>query len=145
MAEVLRRGYLTDGGVEVARFEEAFAAFVGVQPAQVVATNSCTTALEAVLRARGVAGRSVVVPSYTFVATPLAVANAGARPLYADVERETLALSPRTVDAVRRDDTAAVVVVHAGGLVTPDIAALRRYCDERGLFLLQDAACAAGA
>lgn len=123
-------------------FEEAFAAAQHAPYA--VAVSSGTAAIEIILRALDVAGREVIVPADTFAATAFAVQAAGARPVFADIDAATLALCPETVAAAFTAETAAVVLVHIGGLVSPDITALRRLCDERGIALVEDAAHAHG-
>lgn len=140
--EVLRSGYLTMG-VKVARFEEEFAAFVGSKYA--LATNSGTSSLEIILRALGVTAGSVVVPSNTFLASAVAVAHAGAGIIFADCQKENLQLDPDDLRKRIRPDTRAVMIVHIGGIISPAIEAIRRICDENGLFLIEDAAHAHGA
>ena len=70
--------------------------------------------------------------------------QAGGRPVFADVEAGTLALSRATVAAALTPGTAAVVHVHIGGMISPDIIGLRALCDERGVALIEDAAHAHG-
>ena len=79
ISTVLDNGYLTDGGEYVAKFESAWADVIGAKYA--IAVNSCTTALEMILKLIGVESASVVVPTYTFFATPLSVHLAGGRVL----------------------------------------------------------------
>ena len=137
----LASGNLTLGPLN-AQFEQAFAARHGDQLA--VATSSGTSALEITLRAVGVAGREVVVPANTFFATAAAVVHAGGRPRFADVDPATLSLSPASVAAALTPDVAAVVHVHIGGLISPEMPALQRLCAERGIALIEDAAHAHG-
>lgn len=112
------RGSAFVGGPQVKRFEEEFAAAHG--RAYAVGCASGTDALALSLRAVGVGpGDEVVVPSMTFVATAEAVWHAGATPVIADVDAETLLLSPALVDDVRTDRTRAVVPVHLYGHVVP--------------------------
>lgn len=124
------------------QFEEAFGAAHGAPHA--VATSSGTSALEISLRAIGVAGRDVIVPANTFYATAAAVLRAGARPVFADIDAATFSLSLDTVAAALTRDTAAVVLVHVGGLITPEIGELQRLCSDRGIALIEDAAHAHG-
>lgn len=138
---VLRTGALTLGP-NTREFEEAFAAAHDAPYA--VAVSSGTAALEIILRALDVAGREVVVPANTFAATAFAVQAAGARPVFADVTADALAITPETVEAVLTPRTAAVVVVHIGGLIAPHTAALRDLCAERGIEFVEDAAHAHG-
>lgn len=130
-------------GPNVQAFEREFAARVGVRHA--IAMNSCTSALEAALSYVGVVGREVIVPAETFIATGMAVTLAGGIPVFAEISESTLCLD--LDDARRRTTsrTAGVILVHMAGLVTPDIAEFRRFCDENGLFLIEDAAHSPGA
>ncbi len=113
-------------------------------PLEAIAVASGTAALEIVLRGVGVTGRDVVVPTNTFYATAAAVISAGARPVFADVDKDTFALSPRTLAAALTSNTAAVVLVHIGGLITPQVDDLRRVCQINGVTLVEDAAHAHG-
>lgn len=139
--EALASGQLTLGP-RTEELERSFAGRHGNLLA--VATSSGTSALEIVLSAAGVGGREVVVPANTFFATAAAVLHAGARPRFADVDGATLALTPETVSAALTSRTAAVVHVHIGGLISPDIDAVRRVCDDAGVVLIEDAAHAHG-
>ncbi len=138
----LASGSLTLGPL-TAELEEAVASRAGARFA--VAVASGTAALEVVLRALDVAGREVVVPANTFFATAAAVIHAGGRPRLADIEPGTAAMSVETVSAALTDDSAAVVLVHIGGVVTPEIRAIRSLCLDRGVALVEDAAHAHGA
>ncbi|MBO1416643.1 DegT/DnrJ/EryC1/StrS aminotransferase family protein [Streptomyces sp. FH025] len=141
VTEMLTTGALTLGPW-TERFEQAFAAEHGASHA--VAVSSGTAALEVILRTVDVRGRDVVVPAVTFYATAGAVVHAGGRPVFADVDPATLALSPETLAAAITPETAAVVLVHIGGLVTPRVDALRALCDRHGIALVEDAAHAHG-
>jgi perosamine synthetase len=141
ITDILATGALTLGPY-TRQFEEAFGAAHGAQHA--VATSSGTSALEISLRAIGVAGRDVIVPANTFYATAAAVLRAGARPVFADIDAATFALNLDTVTAVLTRDTAAVVLVHVGGLITPEIGELQRLGTDRGIALVEDAAHAHG-
>jgi perosamine synthetase len=137
----LRSGSLTLGDNGEA-FEEAFAKLHQVPHA--VATSSGTSALEIIFRALGLGGQEVVVPANTFFASAAAVIHAGGRPRLADVSPTTLCLSAASVEAALTPATAAVVLVHVGGSITPEIDAIRQLCDERGVVLVEDAAHAHG-
>lgn len=138
---ILRTGSLTLGE-NTREFEDAFAKAHAAPFA--IAVTSGTAALEIILRAMDVRGRDVVVPANTFAATAFAVQAAGARPVFADVNDATFALDVDTVTAALTPETAAVVLVHIGGLITPEISALRQLCDDRGIALVEDAAHAHG-
>jgi perosamine synthetase len=139
--EALRTGSLTLGP-HTRELEESFRTRHDAPYA--VAVSSGTSALEIILRSLGVEGREVVVPANTFFATAAAVLHAGGGPRFADVAQDTLALSAETVEAALTENTAGVIVVHIGGLISPEVEAIRQLCDARGLFLVEDAAHAHG-
>ena len=148
--EALATGALTLGRHTQA-FEAAFARRHAAPTGELhaVAVASGTAALEIVLRSlgdpvHGLRGGEVVVPTNTFYATAGAVVHAGGVPRFADVSAKTLALSAATVEAALSDHTVGVIVVHIGGLVTPEIVAIRQLCDRRGIWLFEDAAHAHG-
>jgi perosamine synthetase len=140
-AEAVLSGWVAQGP-RVADFERAFAAKVGA--AHGVAVSSCTAALHLTLVAAGIApGDEVVVPSLSFIATANAARYVGASPVFADVELTTGNLTARTVSAALTDRTRAVIAVHQGG-VPADLSSLRSLCRDRGVALVEDAACAIG-
>ncbi len=106
--------------------------------------SSGTAALAVALAACGVgAGDEVIVPPFTFIATIEAVLNAGAVPVFADID-ETLCLDPAAVERAVTDRTRAVVPVHMCGAMAR-IDALQKVCRDRGLVLIEDACQAFGA
>lgn len=140
--DVLKSGYLTMGA-KVAEFEKAFTDFTGAKYA--VATHSGTSSLEIILRAIGVAGKTVVVPSNTMIASPVAVVHAGGRVIFADCDRDNLQLDPRDLKRKLRADTRAVILVHIGGIISPAFYEIKEICDKNGIILIEDAAHAHGA
>lgn len=138
LAEVAASGqYIL--GPEVRAFEEEFAAHLGVR--HCVGVGNGTDALTIALRALGVGpGDEVVVPSLTFYATAEAVVNAGGRPVFCDVDPETLCITAATVEPVMGERVRAIVPVHLFGNVAP-VEELRGF----GVPVLEDAAQAAGA
>jgi len=137
VAEVVRGGrYIL--GPEVEAFEAEFADYLGTRHCIGVANG--TDALAIALRALGVGpGDEVVLPSYTFYATAEATANAGAVPVFCDVDPRTFCVTAETVKAAITPRTKAIIAVHLYGNVAP-MAELR----ELGLPVLEDAAQAAG-
>ncbi len=130
-------------GPEVEAFEREFADFVGTRHCVGVANG--TEALTIALRALGVGpGDEVVVPALTFYATAEAVVNAGARPVFCDVDPETLTMTAATAAPAVGERTAALLPVHLFGNPAP-MDGLRDLAAARGLRLLEDAAQAAGA
>jgi perosamine synthetase len=139
--ECLQSGRLTLGS-NGAALEEAFAGVCQVRYA--IAVNSGTSALEIILRAIGVEGREVVVPTNTFYATGGAVLHAGGHIRFADCEPQSFALDVDSLRAVLGPKTGAVIVVHIGGIITPRIHDIRAICDTAGVPLVEDAAHAHG-
>jgi len=140
-AEVLRSGWVAQGPT-TALFEKEFAADVGVPHA--IATSSCTTALHLAVIAAGVGpGDEVVLPSYTFPATANAVLYQRGTPVLADIERSTLNLDPEDMVRAITPRTKAVIAVHLFGCPCK-IEEIERICEDRGIFLIEDAACAVG-
>lgn len=138
---VLESGRLMEGPF-AQRFEEAFRRRIGT--AHAVAVNSCTTALEIILRYLDVSGREVVVPTNTFLATANAVLYAGGTPVFADINPQTLCLSPEDLARRLTPNTRAVILVHLAGLITPDLEAIQTLCRLRGVTLIEDCAHALG-
>ena len=137
----LQTGQLTMGRHGKA-FEEDFARFVGTRHA--VAVASGTSAIEIPLRIAGVAGREVLVPTNTFFATVFGVLHAGGRVRFMDADPSTFGVSADSVRAQLTDQTAAVIVVHIGGIVTPEMGEIKQLCRDHDAFLLEDAAHAHG-
>ncbi len=112
---------------------------------RVLLTTSCTHAMELALLALGVGrDQEVVCPSFTFVSTANAVLRVGARPVFADIEDETLGLDPEDVERRLTPRTAAVMPVHYTG-VAPDMEALLDLSRRHRLKVVEDAAQALGA
>lgn len=130
-------------GPNVRAFEEEFADRVGVRHA--IAMNACTSALEAALLAHNVAGREIIIPAETFIATGMAVHLTGGVPVFAEISGATLCLDLEDVKKRVSDRTAGIILVHMSGLMTGDIAEFRKFCDLNGLFLIEDAAHSPGA
>jgi dTDP-3-amino-3,4,6-trideoxy-alpha-D-glucose transaminase len=125
-------------GPEVEAFETEFAAYLGAGHAIGVANG--TEAITIALRALGVGpGDEVVVPSFTFWASAEAIPNAGATPVFCDVDPDTMCVTAETVKAALTPRTKAVIAVHLFGNVAPvaEIEAL-------GVPVVEDAAQAAG-
>ena len=139
--EVLASGQLTLGQ-HGKTFEEGFAQLCGVKHA--IAVNSGTAALEIALRAIDVDGKDVLVPANTFFATAAAVVHAGGRPVLMDTDPETFGTAPEEVARRLTPETAAVIVVHIGGLVSPRMREIQELAKARGVALVEDAAHAHG-
>jgi len=141
VVRVMRTGWI-GMGKETLAFEEELARALGAP--QVVTVDTCTSALFLALLASGIrAGDAVIVPSLTWCATANAALQLGATAVFADVDPDTLCLSPATVAERLGPRTRAVLPVHFGGLAV-DVRGLRAALPDR-VAVVEDAAHALGA
>ena len=141
-AEILRSDTLQEGPW-VRRFERDFSSFIAAQ--HCTATSSGTTALEVALRAVGVAGKEVVLPTNTFIATAIAVERAGGIIRLVDIEPETYSADPDAIADAINENTGAVVLVHIGGVISKYVERIIHLCRDCHVPLVEDAAHAHGA
>ncbi|MFJ7773360.1 DegT/DnrJ/EryC1/StrS family aminotransferase [Streptomyces sp. NPDC097107] len=140
VAEVFDSHWLGHGPRTKA-FEADFAAHIGVDAELVVFINSGTAGLFLALEALDLAeGDEVVLPSLSFVAAANAIGSTGARPVFCDVDSRTLNPTAEDVERSLTPRTKAVIVLHYGGY-PGDIVRIERLCRERGIALVEDAAC----
>ena len=143
-AGVLRSGrvnYWT--GEQGRQFEREFAEFTQCQHAVAVANG--TVALELALRALAIGpGDEVITPSRTFVATATAVVAAGARPVFADVDRDSQNITAETIRALLTPATRAIIPVHLAGWPC-EMDGILSLAEQRGLKVIEDCAQAHGA
>jgi dTDP-4-amino-4,6-dideoxygalactose transaminase len=141
VAETIRSGWITQGP-RVAEFEKAFAGRVGA--AHAVAVSNCTTALHLALVASGIGpGDEVIAPPHSFIATANPILYCGARPVFVDIDPETLNMDPRLIPAAITGRTKAIIVVDQVGRPA-DMAAISAAVRGRGVTIIEDAACATG-
>jgi dTDP-4-amino-4,6-dideoxygalactose transaminase len=113
VVDTMRSGWI-GMGPKTARFEQEFAAYIGCPHA--IAVNSATAALELALIAAGVGpGDEVITSTMTFAATANVVMHVGARPVVADIVRETQNIDPALMEAAISPSTRAVIPVHMAG------------------------------
>lgn len=130
-------------GTEGRKFEKEFARFSDCEYAVSVANG--TVALDLALNALGIGpGDEVVVTPRTFIASISAIVNAGATPVFADVDLDSQNITPETVRAVLSPKTKAIVCVHLAGWPC-DMDGFIALADEFGLKLIEDCAQAHGA
>lgn len=141
--KVLESGWVAGQGPMSREFEAAFAA--RVQAPHALAVNNCTAGLHLALLAKGVGpGDEVIVADYTYPATGHAVLYCGARPRFADVRPDTALVDPAAVEALVGERTVGILAVDTFGQCA-DYDELNAIASAKGLFLIEDAACAAGA
>jgi dTDP-4-amino-4,6-dideoxygalactose transaminase len=130
-------------GEEVAAFEREFAAYCGVK--HCVGVGNGLEALQLILRGYGIgAGDEVIVPANTYIATWLAVSNAGARVVPVEPVEGTFNIDPSRVEPALTSRTKAILPVHLYGQPA-DMDSLKEIARRRGLKLIEDAAQAHGA
>lgn len=140
--EAVRDGWYENANAFTSRFEEAFAAYVGVRHA--VSLPSATAAIHLSLVALGVGpGDEVIVPDSTWIATAAPVSYVGATPIFADVDPLTWCLDAGAFESCITPRSKAVIPVDLYGSV-PDWDPIRTVADAHGIAVIEDAAQAIG-
>ncbi len=140
-AETVLSGWVAQGP-KVKEFEQRFAEYTGARHA--VAVSNCTTALHLAMIVAGIGpGDEVICPSMSYIASSNCVRYAGATPVFAEIRPDDFNLDPDDVRKRITGKTKAVIAVHQIGMPAA-IDELKRMCNEHGLKLIEDAACAAG-
>ena len=141
VVDALRSGWITSGP-RVAAFEKEFSAYVSA-PFGITVTSG-TAGFHILLQALGLGpGDEVITPSLTWPSPVNMMGFAGARPVFADIDRQTFQLDPVSVEKVLTPRTKAIVPVHFGGQPC-DLDAFEALCEKHGLILIEDAAHAIG-
>jgi dTDP-4-amino-4,6-dideoxygalactose transaminase len=124
------------------QFEDAWAQWCGAKYG--ISTTNGTSALHTALAGLGVGpGDEVIVPSYTFIATSFSVCQAGAIPVFADVEKHSHTLDPADVKSRISARTRAIIPVHLYGVMA-NMAPLLEVAKEHDLKIIEDCAQAHG-
>jgi UDP-4-amino-4-deoxy-L-arabinose-oxoglutarate aminotransferase len=141
VGEVLRSGWITTGP-NTAAFERDFCEYVGCPHG--VALGSATAGMHLLLKALEIGpGDEVITPSMTWVSTVNLIVLAGAVPVFADIDRDTLMVTPETAAPCFSSRTRAVIPVHFAG-ASADITALGKLANDKAVPLVEDAAHALG-
>ena len=141
VTKVIRSGWIMQGNC-VSEFEQAFAKYVGAKTA--IAVSSGTAALHLALLAAGIGqGRSVICPSYSFIATANVIRLCGAEPIFVDIDPETYNIDPKLLANVCQPNTSAILTVHQVGLPA-DLEKIKLFASKNNLIVIEDAACAIG-
>jgi len=140
--KILNSGMLTLGDY-TKNFEAEFSKLCKVKKA--ITVNSGTAALEIALRCLDLRkGDEVLVPTNTFTATAATVIMAEGKPVLTDIDGDSLCINLRNVEKNLTRKTRGIIAVHIGGLVCPEIRAIAEICEDKNLFLIEDAAHAQG-
>jgi dTDP-4-amino-4,6-dideoxygalactose transaminase len=139
VVDTLRSGWVTTGP-KAARFEKAFATFLGDESLHCIAVNSATAGLHLALEALGIGpGDEVITTTHTFTATAEVVRYLGADVRLVDIDPATLNIDPAAVEAAITPRTRAILPVHYAGLAA-DMPALLAIAQRHGLKVVEDAA-----
>jgi perosamine synthetase len=127
----------------VAKFQDAFAEYIGVKHA--IFVSNCTSALEMAADAIGIdEGDEVIVPAITFVATALPALQRRAKVIFADLEYDTMNIDANSIEEKLTSKTKAIYVVHHCGLPV-DMDAINALAKPRGIAVVEDCAHSIGA
>lgn len=138
VTEALRSNWLTTGP-KTLEFERAFEFFLG-GGVQAISVNSATAGLHLAVEALGLGdGDEVITTTHTFTATAEVVRYVGAKPIFVDVDPDTLCIDPREIARAVTSRTKAIIPVHFGGLSASmdEVLAIAR---EHNLRVVEDAA-----
>lgn len=142
VVKVIRSGQLVQGQY-VQKLESLISKLVGVK--ETVAVTSGTATLHLALLAEGIgSGDEVIVPAFSYVATANVVELVGAKPVFVDVELESLNIESNSLEAVLSDRVKAIMPVHEFGLPA-DMEKILCVAEKHNLVVIEDAACALGA
>jgi perosamine synthetase len=136
VTNVIKRGSYWADGPEIREFENRLNGYFSSKYCAVF--NSGTSALHAVLLAYDITSGEVIVPSMSFISTANCVVLAGAKPIFAEIENETIGLDPEDVKAKITDKTKGIIPMHYGGKVCKNIERLREIADNNNLILIED-------
>ncbi|RJQ27829.1 DegT/DnrJ/EryC1/StrS family aminotransferase [Candidatus Parcubacteria bacterium] len=135
--KVFDSGWLTTGP-NVKIFENKFTEVIKSQHA--IAVSSCTAALHlAYLAHKFSPGDEIIVPSYTFVSTVNAIVHAGAKPVFCDIDENTLCIDPVDIEKRITKKTKGIVVVHFAGMPA-DMDKINNIANKHKLIIIEDAA-----
>ncbi|MBU3934945.1 UDP-4-amino-4,6-dideoxy-N-acetyl-beta-L-altrosamine transaminase [Patescibacteria group bacterium] len=141
VVKVLKSDWLTQGP-KLEQFEKAIAEYCGVKYA--VAVSSGTAALHSVYIAAGIkSGDEVVTTPLTFAATANMLVQCGAKPVFADIKKDTLNIDPKEIERRITSKTKAIVTVDFAGLPC-DYDEISKIAKKHNLLLIEDACHALG-
>jgi len=139
----LKENCISSTSKYVKMFEDKFAERIGAKYA--IAVNSGTSALFVALKALGIReGDEVIVPTFTMIATPNAVAQCGAKPIFVDSRRDNCNIDEELIEQAITPRTKAIVPVHLYGQPC-EMDTIMDLADKYGLYVVEDAAEAHGA
>src|ERR1700733_1364043 len=142
VADATANAWYGNAGIYNARFERAFADYLGVRHA--ISLPSCTSALHLALAGLGIGpGDEVIVPDATWIATSAPISYVGATPVFADIDEESWCLDPAALERAITPRTKAAIVVDLYGNMA-DMDAIAAIAKKHGIAIIEDAAGAVG-
>lgn len=138
--DIFERRWFTNNGVVVREFEARLCEFLGVK--HCIPVCNATVGLQLACHALELTGE-VILPAFTFVATPHAVQWEGLKPVFADVDPQTHTICPKSVETLVSERTSAIVGVHVWGQPCP-MDQLNKIAERHELAVMYDAAHAFG-
>ena len=141
--EIWANCWLTNDGPVLQRFHGALARYLGVPPTNLALFANGTLALELGFYAMGLSGGDVITTPFTFVATSHALKRIGANPVFADIDPDTMCLSPEAAERMITSRTKAIVPVHVYGNPC-DVEGFAKLGEKYGVKIIYDAAHAFG-
>ena len=143
LEEIWHNRWLTNNGPMLKRFQMGLSRYLDVPETNLALFNNGTLALELGYYAMGLAGADVITTPFTFVATSHALKRIGANPIFADIDPETMCLSPDTAEKLITPRTKAIVPVHVYGCAC-DVEGFQKLSEKYGVKIIYDAAHAFG-
>jgi len=141
--KILNGSGLLSMGKFVRLFENNFSTFN--KSKYVIATSSGTSALEIILKSLNIkAGDEIIVPCQTFIGTVSPIINIGAKPIFAEIDKDFL-LDEMLINKLITKKTKAVILVHYCGLIHINIFKIKKFLNKRNIYLIEDASHAHGA
>lgn len=141
--QVLKSHFWASGaGIKkVKKFENSFKKYINCD--ECISVNSGTAALHLALSLFDLKGKEVILPSLTFVSTAHAVLMNGGKPIFAEIDQNTLCLDSQKISEKINQKTRVILPVHFGGMPC-NLKTIQKICKNNNLDLVEDAAHAAG-
>lgn len=143
ITKIIKRGTQWALGPEIEEFENAIKEYVGTN--YCVTLNSGTSALHALFLSYGIGQNDeLIIPSFTFISTANSVLFVNAKPIFADIEKDTYGLDPKILSKKITTKTKAIVPIDYGGL-SCKIKEIKHIANDNKILLIEDSAEALGA
>lgn len=141
--KTLESGFWASGSGQrqVKKFEKKFQKFVNAK--ECIAVSNGTAALHLALSIFDIKNKEVIIPSLSFVSTAHAIVYNGGKPIFVDVEPDTLCIDPKKVKEAVNKNTKGIIPVHFGGMPAK-LDEIEKIASKNSLFIVDDAAHAVG-